>query len=260
MSNALFVAWRFGTENKGAWTPVGLLEHEDGIYRFRYTKGAEDTSVFVPFPGMPDLRQVYESESLFPIFANRLLARSRPEYDAYLTWSGFEPGVQPDPISILGVTEGIRATDQVEVFPRPTRDARGRYGSRFFLHGLRWIPKEAMEHLEALAAGAALAPMPDPTNPYDPHAVAVRTAEDSGRFLIGYVPRYLAPDVVELLSHCGHCDVRLSVVRVNKSAPLQMRVLCSVDACWPTDFRPCSGDLFQPVVHLETAVRVGRSA
>lgn len=252
MSNALYVAWRFGSAEKGAWAPVGLLERVEGLYRFRYTRGALAGS-FVPFPSMPEFHEVYESVELFPIFSNRLLARSRPEYEAYLAWSGFEPGSQPDPISILGVTEGIRQTDQFEVFPRPARDDRNRYHTRFFLHGLRWIPAEALDHLSQLAPGTSLAPMPEPSNPHDQHAVAVRTAELQNRFPIGYIPRYLAPDVVELLNRCERCDVRLTVARVNERAPLQMRLLCSLDACWPVGFEPCGGEDFQPLITVAHA-------
>ncbi len=57
---------------------------------------------------MRQLDQIYESEALFPLFANRLLSASRPEYEAYLRWSGFNADDPPDPILVLGVTEGIR--------------------------------------------------------------------------------------------------------------------------------------------------------
>src|SRR5437773_9230655 len=110
MSQALFVATRTGTPEQSAWAPVGCLERIDGLYRFVYTRGATTLADFQPFPGMPDLRAVYQSEALFPIFANRLLSKSRPEYEAYLAWGGFDPNHPPDPLAILGVTEGIRQT------------------------------------------------------------------------------------------------------------------------------------------------------
>ena len=141
MTTALFVAWRGGQPHRG-WGPVGRLEHDGGVYRFCYTQGARTLRGFQPFPQMGDLEQVYESEELFPLFANRLLSPNRPEYEAYLRWGGFEPGTQPDPIAILGVTEGKRETDSIEVFPCPAPDADGCYLNKFFLHGLRWMPRE----------------------------------------------------------------------------------------------------------------------
>ncbi len=85
MAKALFVAWRGGGPATGRWGPVGKLEHIGGVYRFCYTRGAEQLEGFRPFPEMPELDSLYESDLLFPLFANRLLAASRPEYQAYLT-------------------------------------------------------------------------------------------------------------------------------------------------------------------------------
>ncbi len=66
------------------WRPVvGELQHDDDLYRFWYTSGARKPG-FRPFAQMEQLDQVYESETLFPLFANRLLSESRPEYEAYL--------------------------------------------------------------------------------------------------------------------------------------------------------------------------------
>src|SRR5205823_4974974 len=138
--------------------------------------GARTLPAFQSFPGMPDLETVYDSETLFPIFANRLLSESRPEYDAYLAWGGFDPNNPPDPLAILGVTEGIRQTDQLEVFPCPAPDAGGCYLTKFFLHGLRWVPPAALERVGRLRPGENLALMLDTSSPFDPLAVAVRTA------------------------------------------------------------------------------------
>ena len=142
---------------------------------------------------MEPLDQVYESDELFPLFANRLLSKSRPEYEAYLRWSGFDIDNPPDPILVLGVTEGIRQTDAVEVFPCPVPDAEGCYFNNFLLHGIRWLSKAAVERIGELEEGERLKLMLDLQNEHDPQAVAVRT--ETERMQIGYVPRYLAHDV-----------------------------------------------------------------
>ena len=87
--------------------------------------------------------------------------------------------------------------------------------------------------------------MLDLQNDHDPQAVAVRT--ESERMQIGYVPRYFAYDVWQLVQRCEVDFIELYVDRVNADAPLQNRVLCRMHACWPDGFRPCSGDDFLPI-------------
>jgi hypothetical protein len=220
------------------------LEHDNQLYRYWYTAGARKPG-FRPFPGMESLEAVYESEDLFPLFDNRLLSDSRPEYEAYLRWSGFEPGAAPDPIVVLGVTEGIRQTDAVEVFPCPSPDADGCYFNKFFLHGIRWMAPAAIERVNELKEDEPLKLMLDFQNEHDPQAVAVRS--ETTRMQIGYVPRYLAADVGRLVQACEPNFIQLFVDRVNRDAPLQNRLLCRMHACWPEGFEPCSSADFLPI-------------
>jgi hypothetical protein len=242
--NSLFVAWRPPMPDQTGWRPVGRLEHDGGLYRFWYVKGAGKAD-FRPFAGMETLDQVYESEELFPLFANRLLSKSRPEYESYLRWSGFDIGHRPDPILVLGVTEGIRQTDAVEVFPCPAPGADGCYLNKFFLHGIRWMSQPAIERISRLVPDEPLKLMLDLQNDHDPSAVAVRT--EAERMQIGFVPRYLAHDVWQLAGGCGVKFIELAVARLNRDAPLQNRVLCRMHACWPGGFQPCSGPDFMPI-------------
>lgn len=245
MSNSLYVAWRAGTAEHGYWGPVGRLDFLDGVFRFGYTQGANTLPGFLPFAGMGDLEEVYESDILFPLFANRLLAPSRPEYEAYLTWSGFDHLSPPDPLAILGVTEGRRMTDAVEIFPCP-KPKDGRYSCVFFLHGVRHLLPTALEHVAALQSGAVLNLLPEPTNDKDPHAVGVYSATVDG-LRIGYVPRFLARDAGLLLNLLPADELTLTVRKINPNAPLQQRLLCHLSAPWPADFAPCSGAEFQMI-------------
>lgn len=242
--NSLFVAWRPSMPDQTGWRPVGRLEHDGDLYRFWYTAGARKPG-FQPFAQMQQLGQVYESKELFPIFANRLLSESRPEYEDFLRWGGFDIADPPDPIVILGVTEGLRQTDAIEVFPCPVPDAEGCYRNKFFLHGIRWLPDAVIERVASLQEGEPLKLMLDLQNAHDPQAVALRT--EAERTLIGYVPRYLANDVWELGTGCNWDFIEVFVDRVNRDAPLQNRVLCRMHACWPDGFRPCSSEDFAPI-------------
>jgi len=84
---ALFVAWQ--DPKTRSWVPVGRLTRDDDLFRFEYTRGAEDMGAdFQPFGAMKDLYSSYVSEALFPLFSNRVLPKSRPEYKTYLQWLG----------------------------------------------------------------------------------------------------------------------------------------------------------------------------
>ena len=246
MNKMVFIAWRGGGENSGHWSPVARLEHRDGEYRFVYTRGARTLPGFRPFPGMPDLEEVYRSATLFPLLANRLLARSRPEYQAWLRWSDFDPANPPDPLAILGVTEGIRQTDALEIFPQPAPDAEGQYRSRFFLHGLRHASDTAQAKVSAMRPDEPLQIEIEDDNPFDPRAVAVLN-DGQERLKLGYVPRYLARDVRGLIAAQGMDAIDVRVVRVNTGAPLQMRLLCGLNTPWPDSFQPCAGEEFLPL-------------
>lgn len=242
--NSLFVAWRPPQPDDIGWRPVGRLTHDGGLYRFSYTAGARKPG-FQPFPGMAELDQVYESERLFPIFENRLLPRNRPEYASFLQWSGFDSGSPPSPLVVLGVTEGRKETDAIEVFPCPVIDQFGLYSNRFFLHGIRWLPVDAQSRVNRLKPGEPLKLMLDIQNSVDQGAVAVRTEVD--RMMIGYVPRYLARDAHQLSGDCLAGSLELSVSQLNRDAPMQNRVLVQMRARWPSSFVPCSGEDFQPI-------------
>jgi hypothetical protein len=113
---------------------VARLSNQDGVYRFEYTKGAKNQR-FVPFGRMTELDQVYYFRELFPLFKNRLLAKSRPEYRAYLDWLGVGVETQ-DPMLLLARSGGARGTDLLEVFPQPEANAEGEHELYFFSHGL----------------------------------------------------------------------------------------------------------------------------
>jgi len=162
-----------------------------------------------------------------------------------LRWSGFDIDNPPNPILVLGVTEGIRQTDAVEVFPCPVPDADGCYLNKFFLHGIRWLPEAVIERIGRLQPDEPLKLMLDLQNMVDPQAVAVRTEKE--RMQIGYVPRYLAHDVWHLVQQCDINFIELYAAHVNKDAPLQNRVLCRMRACWPEGFQPCSSEDFLPI-------------
>jgi hypothetical protein len=238
----LYLAWQ-DPENR-RWLPVGRLSFDGHVYRFVYTKGAEQSPRFVPFGAMRDLYAVYESSELFPLFANRLLSKTRPEYQDFLTWLDV-PAHADEPLVLLALTEGMRATDTLMLFPRPEKSSDGQYSVRFFSHGLRYAFPAVVQFIDAhLRPPARLFLMLDSQNPHDPSAVALRTADPA--LLVGYCPRFLTADVHHLLQTVP-ATVHVQVERVNPDAPLQLRLLCRLTAQWPEHFQPCSDALYEPL-------------
>ena len=235
----LFLVWR---QPERRWWPVGRLTAAGGHYVFAYTKGAAEAAQagFRPLASFPDRETVYVSPELFPLFSNRVYAEGRPEYADFITWAGLRE--DDDPIVVLGRSLGPRVTDLFEVFARPEPDPHGRCHSVFFVDGLAHRPAEAQARALRLSSGTRLSLEPDWDNGDDPFALKV-VAEGVH---VGYVPRYFCKDVKALQVGCQ--DALLATVRqVNPEAPRQFQLLCSVDACWPAGFQPCSGPEYEPM-------------
>ncbi len=237
----LFVVWQ--DPETRMWYPVGLLSLEREGYRYVYTHGATLSNRFTPFGRMDDLHKAYESENLFPLFTNRLLSKDRPEYKDYLSWLNLD-SENFGPFEEFERTAGIRATDSIVLVPFPEPQSDGTYGLRFFSNGIRYLPQEAQNWVEKLETGERLFLMLDNQNEKDPFAIAMRTEPV---MVVGYVPRYYTQDIRQLLDTKASDSLIVCVEKVNKNAPSQFKLLCTLNAKWPDNFQPCSGDLFTPL-------------
>jgi hypothetical protein len=121
------------------WYPVGMLTRTADMYNFVYTKGAKEAKGFIPFGRMRELDRIYRSSELFPLFANRVLARSRPEYDQYVRWIGADNDPD-DEMLVLARTGGARATDSLTVYAKPEPNERSEFDLLFLCHGIRHLP------------------------------------------------------------------------------------------------------------------------
>jgi hypothetical protein len=184
---------------------------------------------------MDNLHTAYRSAELFPLFSNRVLTRSRPEFARYLQWTGLPEGAVEDPMNILAVTGGLRGTDQIELFPYPTETEDGKLRIDFFARGMRFFADPNVRAADELMPGTKLYVMHDLQNEYDEFALCLRTGNPS--YLVGYVPKYYTRDICKLL-HQKPCDLKITVKQVNAGAPLAMRLLCSLEATWPDWFEP----------------------
>jgi hypothetical protein len=238
----LFLAWQ--DPDSRTWFPVGKLTREDGTYNFSYLQGAiqaGEKANFQPLWSFPDFYISYSSIELFPLFSNRLLRPSRPDYENFVQWLNI-PQQKDDPIALLARSGGRRKTDSFEVFPYLERDEQGNYHIHFFAHGLRHFPKDIQQHVQSLQPGTRLLVTHDIQNAFDSRALILRTED---LHFVGYCPRYLTDDFFELISQFPQ-HVNAMVERVNlPPTPLQFRLLCNLTATWQEDFHPFSGPLYQ---------------
>lgn len=237
---SLFIAWQ-DTQTR-SWAPVGRLTREDGIYRFVYTRGAVEMPNFRPFGRMLNLHAAYQSEKLFPMFANRILAKNRPEYADYLRWLGLTNS-KYDELEELARTGGLRATDSLELFPCPEPTSGENYEVYFFSRGLRHLHQENEARTGKLEAGERLYLMQDLQNSHDAMALLLRTGDPVT--LVGYAPRYYSAEFTHLIKSSGPECVKVVVEQVNHDAPIQYRLLCRLTSPWPANFSPCMKEEFE---------------
>jgi hypothetical protein len=248
---SVFLAWQDPASRR--WLPIGRLVHDSttGAYQFAYTKGAETAAkeyAFQPLASFPQLDRSYESNTLFPLFANRMPSPTRSDYDDYVTWLNL-PKHDREPIAVLARMGGRRATDSFEIFPCPEGEEEKEYRIHFFAHGLRHMSPGSIERISRLKEGEPLLLLRDFQNPHDGDALLLRTDTAAPECpypdLVGYCPRYLVEDALKLLESCPS-SLRVRVERINlPPAPLQLRLLCEMTGCWPNGFRPFAGPMYQ---------------
>jgi hypothetical protein len=240
----LFLAWQ--DYQSRSWFPIGRLTFDGKKYRFSYIQGVKDAQEqcgFKPLFSFPELEAVYESDYLFPVFANRLMSAARPEYKNFLNRLNL-PENTTDLMLMLARSEGKRETDSLQVFPYPEVDDLGRYCLHFFAHGLRHLPDCAINRINALQVGEMLWLSHEFQNPYDSQALILTTAD---HYIIGYCPRFLTSYIFDIL-RSNPFAVEVKVDKINALPnPLQFRLLCRMTYSVFDDLEPFSQDQYQPI-------------
>ena len=124
---------------------VGVVSHDGHIFRFKH-----DGGVTRALPGLP-LGRVHESESLFPIFAERVMDPHRPERDETLEQLGL--GAEAEPLEVLAVSGGGRTGDTYELTPLPQP---GPVSLPFLVRGIRHLTCEERAAIDDLRSGDRL--------------------------------------------------------------------------------------------------------
>lgn len=240
----LFLTWQDKESRK--WYPIGQLTFDGKVYRFFYIKGAETAkteSNFQEIVSFPDLHEIYESTELFPMFANRVMPSSRPEYKQTIEWLAL-PENSLDPLAFIARSGGTKVNDRFEMFCYPELAANKTYLLHFFAHGLRHLPDCSIERISALENGERLYLAQDFQNPHDENALELNTRN---HHIVGYCPRYFLDDINEVINQKQYCEVR--VERVNdSSSPLQFRLLCRMTFSASGNQKPFERGNYEPIV------------
>jgi hypothetical protein len=241
---SLYIAWQ--DPETRLWHTVGQLNKQNDSYSFAYTKGALASPRFKYLGRMRDLHQRYVSRELFPLFSNRVLSSSRPEYPDYVRWLAVEPD-QDDPMQLLARSGGRRATDELCVYPHPEANADGEIELFFLSHGLRHLSQSDLQYINGLKIGDRLLLRPEDENAKDRFALRLETGEPA---TVGYCPRYLNRDLRRVLDQT---DVQITVERLNVDAPIQFRLLCRAALTLPAGFDFFAGDEYLPLDQVAVA-------
>lgn len=238
----LVLAWQNPQDRM--WVPIGLLEADpsQSQYQFYYLNGVRAVSQnerFKPLQPMDHLNEVYFSDKLFPLFKNRLLPKSRPEYQAYLNWLDLNSDASL--VQELALTNGFKLTDSFQLYALPNQVADA-YEMTFFAHGIQYLSACAQERTLQLKSEETLFVMKDFQNPYDPHALCLRTQAPAE--IVGYIPKIYADDLEPFLFQRE--TINVSVIKVNPQAPSQLRLLCQLRTSKLNDYIPFSTSAFKP--------------
>lgn len=235
----LAIAWQH--PNSRLIEAVGLLAWDGETYGFRYLRRAKSVLDFRPLLSFPDLHQTYESSQLFPLFAQRIMSKDRPDYSRYLQSLDLESTAQP--WAILGRSEGQRAGDFILAFPEPLRHGDGTSSTRFWVHGIRHRLKEDPQVgaiLGELQDGDQLQLVLEPDNPANERAILVADAFQVG---LGYVPDLLL-DYIHHLRSNG--EVTTTVAHVNSAdAPPNLRLLVEVRGTTEPNYTAFAGSQWE---------------
>jgi hypothetical protein len=220
---ALLLVWQNPETRR--FVRVGQLDVlADGRFAFHYLPGAGTDPEFFELDEYPDRNAVYVSDDLPVFFSNRIMSAERPSYGQYLRWLGVEEVESAQlPIEVLARTGGQRVTDTFHIVDLPEQFGKS-FSSRFFVSGIRYT-QDADEVLASVSDGTQLSLELDESNPVNPKAVLVDTAD--GR-KVGYVPDWLCGDVHDLIR--SGWAISAVAEQVNPDAPAHVRVLCRIEA------------------------------
>jgi hypothetical protein len=204
----------------------------NGSYEFVFTRGIDHLRSIPHDLFRMDVRARYQSKDLIFLFKNRLPPRGRTDFAKMARWLNLRG--DEEEFVLLAKFGLIPGTDSILVYPEPDV-SEGTYQLEFFVHGIRHMHSSASKWCAEAEEGGRLFPLLDVQNPVDPNAVALRAASN---VLIGYVPAFYAGDLKRVLLDSRYSALaRISILRNNVDAPIQLRLLCRFTSPVSQSFR-----------------------
>ncbi|MBW3576155.1 MAG: XRE family transcriptional regulator [Actinobacteria bacterium] len=210
---------------------VGRLRFTGEKFLFAYTPEAELHAGFEPFCEFPDLRAQYESEDLFPFFADRIVSSARLDYDSQLDALGLTRE-EATPVELLARSWGQSPHDTIQIVPEPQPQPGGAEWLPFLVSGVSHAhedaegdtPEAVTERVASLQRGQRLEWRDEPANPFNDRAIRL---EVDG-CLVGWIPDYLLDYVHKKRNE--NYSFQVMVERANGGdRPWHLRLLCRLE-------------------------------
>ena len=230
VTHRLVVTWQH--PGSRSIQPVGVLTCTGDGFAFSYLEAAREVPDFRPFLGFSDLGRRYESATLFPFFAQRVMRPSRPDFPAYLHSLALPEDA--DAWEILARSQGARVGDTTRVFLEPEVTTSGRTSHTFFVNGLRHTLDEdptAEAALSDLTPGANVELRDQPSNPVNSRAVQIVTGAGVA---VGWVPNVLL-DYVSAVRSVGEPAITVTMVN-GVDVPAGFRLLVTLEGGVPDGY------------------------
>lgn len=193
---------------------------------------------FRPLPGLGRAREAPSwSDTLFPLFAERVISARRPDRQVSLDALGLP--LDAAPMEVLARSHGQRVGDTVELLPAPEAGPGEDVAFTFLTHGVRYLMEAERDRITSLVRGQRLRLRLDSDNETNPQAQLVT---DAGDVRLGWVPDPLI-DVINDID-----ERRLSVERSNgPQVGFHFRLLVRLEGRVSRDTRLFDGPAWETV-------------
>lgn len=234
----LLVLWQ--DPSTRAMVPIGVLSFDGDVYGFEYLPAAAKQEGFRPLLGFRDLDRKYESETLFPLFEERVLDPTRPDFSRVIDELALDES-EATPWELLVRTGGTSEGDTLQVTPFPHRTDSG-WAVLFLAAGLRYFQTKSVTTasgatqiyeeaefervLDSLHPGDSLVVTREVGNTYNPDAQLLFTEHGD---VVGYLPDWLARFTAPCFD--DGIELRARVAQVNgPSAGWHLRLMVGASA------------------------------